>query len=400
MKWIYLMDAQKKEKYKMNDFVYEYPVKTYFAKNAIEKYLSKVVEPYGKKVLLAYGGGSIKRNGIYDAVVKALKDADKEIVEFSGIMPNPTYAKVLEGTKLAKDNNVDLILAVGGGSVIDCSKIVAAAAKMDGDIWTEEMVNRHLPTQFVKMGVVLTLTGTGSEMDNGGVITNEDLKVKAGMLGAYSDFAIMDPSFTKGMPEKKFMPAAFDTLSHCMETYFGNIDSINLSDQINEAVMKAQIENIRKYVKNPEDENVLGELAWASSMGENGILKIGKVTDFQCHQIEHQLGAYTNCVHGEGLAVLHPALYRHIYKNGVKKFARWARNVWDVKEDDDEKAAVKGIDALADFIKEIGLPTTLTELGITDEGILKKVAETSNISPGCCKQLTADEILDILHEVK
>lgn len=220
------------------------------------------------------------------------------------------------------------------------------------------------------------------------------------MFGAHADFAVLDPEYTRTVPFGQVISGAFDTLSHAMETYFGKPQEITISDEISEAVMRNTIRNIRTVVKNPEDMFARSELMWDSAMAENGILKIGKVTDFQAHQIEHQLGAYTDCNHGQGLAVIHPVLYRHIYKEGVEKFARFAKEVWGIctQEKSQEELALAGIEALADFIKEIGLPTTLTEMGITDKEILGKVAESSNITAGCCKQLDADEIYEILVE--
>ncbi len=315
-------------------------------------------------------------------------------------MPNPTYAKVQEGAKLAKDNQVDYILAVGGGSVIDCCKIVSAQAKSDEDIWNMEFKKSQFPSAFIPMAAVVTASGTGSEMNNGAVITNEEYKLKVGMLGALAKFAVLDPEYTLTVPMKQVISGAFDTLSHAMETYFGKPLENNVSDEINEAIMVNTIRNIKAAIKDPQDVNARSELMWDSAMAENGILKLGKVTDFQAHQIEHQLGAYTDCNHGQGLAVIHPVLYRHIYKEGLSKFARYAKVVWGIDDTNltMEETAVKGIEALAAFIKEIGLPTTLTEMNITDVDMLRKVADSSNITLGCCKQLTHDEIFEILKE--
>lgn len=231
----------------MNNFIFENKAKVYFGKGGVKGYLGGLLANFGETVMLAYGGGSIKRNGVYDEIMGILNAAGKRIVEFSGIMSNPTYAKVQEGAKLARENHVDLILAVGGGSVSDCCKVISGA---------------------------------------------------------------------------------FDTLSHAMETYFGKPDENNLSDDINEAVMRSVIRSIRILLTDPENYDARSELAQASAMAENGVLKIGKVTDFQAHQIQHQLGAYTDCNHGAGLAVIHPVLYRHIYKSGAARFARFAQNVW------------------------------------------------------------------------
>ncbi len=385
----------------MNNFIYENKTKVYFGKGSVKESLGGLLGRYGNTVMLAYGGGSIKANGIYDEVVKILREQKKEIVEFSGIMPNPTYAKVQEGAKLAREKQVDLILAVGGGSVSDCCKIVSAQAKLNEDIWEMQTVRHTYPSSFIPLGTIVTVFGTGSEMNNGAVITHEEKKIKGALLGAQAEFAFLDPAYSLSVPFKQVISGAFDTLSHAMETYFGKPDRNNLSDDINEAVMRSVIHNIRVLLTDPENDEARSELAWASSMAENGILKIGKITDFQAHQIEHQLGAYTNCNHGAGLAVIHPVLYRHIYKSGITRFARFARNVWYVEPGENEEAEARaGIEALAAFIKEIGLPTTFAQLGIPADTDLRAVADSANITAGCCKQLTHEEIYDILLECR
>ncbi|MBQ9227451.1 MAG: iron-containing alcohol dehydrogenase [Eubacterium sp.] len=385
----------------MEKFIYEYPIKTYFGANAVQEYLAEAVKPYGKRVMLAYGGGSVKKTSVYDEICAILKAAGKEITDFSGIMPNPTYAKVQEGAKLAKENDIDFILSVGGGSVIDCCKIVSAQAKLDEDIWELEYSKGGKPSEFIPMAAIVTVTGTGAEMNNGAVITNEALQQKSPLWGTYADFVILDSEYTKSVPQKQYISGCFDTLSHCMETYLGTPqEKNNLSDDINEAVMRSVIENTRKIIANPDDSEARSELAWASSMAENGILKIGKVTDFQAHTIEHQVGAYTNCNHGMGLAVIHPVLYRHIYKDAPWKFARLATEVFGVNPDGktEEETALEGINALEAYIKEIGLPTRFSEMGITDREVIKKTADTCILTAGCCKKLAREEILDILTE--
>lgn len=380
----------------MNNFIYENKTKVYFGKGGVKEYLGCLLKNYGDTVMLAYGGGSIKRNGVYEEVVGILKNAGKHIVEFSGIMPNPTYAKVQDGAKVARENHVDLILAVGGGSVSDCCKMISAQAMLEQDIWTMEMEKHTYPNKFIPLGMIVTVFGTGSEMNAGAVITHEEKKIKAGIFGAQADFAFLDPGYSMSVPKMQVISGAFDTLSHAMETYFGKPDENNLSDEINEALMRSVIRNTRILLQNPKNYDARSELAWASAMAENGILKIGKITDFQCHQIEHQLGAYTNCNHGAGLAVIHPVLYRHIYAWNIPRFARFARNVWNVQEESEKKAALAGIELLAAFIHEIGLPATLADLGVSKETDLKAVAYSTNISSGCCKILTSDEIYEIL----
>ena len=393
----------------MKSFQYSGMPKVYFGENALEKALNAELPSVGKRVMLAYGGGSIKANGIYDKVCDLLNKAGKTVTEFSGIMANPTYAKVQEGAELARENQIDFILAVGGGSVIDCCKIVSAQAKMPQDIWEAEFSKHEYPAEFIPLGAVTTVSGTGSEMNSGAVITNEETKQKNGMAGALSRFAVLDPSYTLTVPMTQAVSGAFDTLSHCMETYFGKPSETNVSDEINEAVMRNVISNIRRMIRDPEDVSVRSELMWDSSMAENGVLKIGKQTDFQNHMIEHQLGAYTDCNHGQGLAVIHPAVYRCLVKDNTRKFKRFAEEVWHISAGGrtDEEVALAGIKALSDFIREIGLPTTLTELKAnmrpgspdpTDKDILRKVADSTVITDGCARRMTHDEIFEILTE--
>lgn len=386
----------------MEKFDFQYPVRIHFGNGVAFDALKAELGKYGKNIMLAYGGGSIKRTGLYDKLASLLIEAGKNVFDFGGIKSNPTYAKVQEGARIARENDVEFILAVGGGSVSDCCKIVSAQAKTDKDIWTLEFEERKMPTEFIPMGVVVTASGTGSEENNGAVITNEETRQKNGMGGAFADFAILDPSLTKTVPMKQVVSGAFDTLSHCMETYFGRPSDNNVSDEINEAVQRNVIRNIRAIIENPGDDYARGELMWDSAMGENGLLKNGKTTDFQCHMIEHQLGAYTNCNHGAGLAAIHPALYRHLLSANAAKFARWAEEVWHVNPQGKtaEETGSASIEALEAFIKEIGMPTSLSAMGITDDETLRKVADTAIITPGCARKLSRDEIYEILKESK
>lgn len=377
----------------MNNFVYHYPVKQYFGKGCAEGAIKNELKTVGKNVLLAYGNGSIKNSGLYDKVIGWLKEAGKTVTEFPGIMPNPTYAKVQEGAKLVRENTIDFILAVGGGSVLDCCKVVSAQSKLSEDIWDMEYIARHYPSKFVPMGAIVTASGTGAEQNNGAVITHEEKKLKQALFGAYYDFAVLDIDLTKTLPMQQVISGAFDTLSHCMEIYMGNPHGTNLSDELNEAVMRNVITNLRAIIANPDNDFARSELMWASAMAENGILKLGKQTDFQCHMIEHAVGAYTDCNHGQGLAVVHPVLYRHIYKSAESKFMRWAQKVWEVS------SAEEGIKALANFIFEIGLPTSFTEMGLSlDDATLRAIADSTLLTAGCCKKLSHDDILTILKE--
>ena len=293
----------------MNNFIFENATKVFFGQGCVKEYLSCLSGHYGKKVMLCFGGGSIKKNGIYEEVMASLKKAGKEVVEFDGIMANPTYAKVMEGAVLAKEQSVDLILGVGGGSVMDCCKAISLAAVYDGDIW-EDFWARPGIIDFlpVPLGVIVTVAGTGSEMNGGAVITNEALKVKTGRDYPKCNpaFALLDPAYTYSVPEFQMVSGGFDILSHIMETYFSEPDEDNVSDDISEALMRGVIRDLRAAIKNPKDYTARSNLMWESTMGENRIIKLGKRMDFECHQMEHQLGAYTDCNHGAGLAVLHP----------------------------------------------------------------------------------------------
>ena len=386
----------------MNTFTYRYPVTVYFGERAAEKNLSAELARVGQNVMLAYGGGSIKRNGVYDELMNLLKVAGKTVTEFSGIMSNPTYAKVQEGARLARENNIDFILAVGGGSVIDCCKVISAQARTEEDLWELETVLRGSPAGLIPMGAVVTAFGTGAEMNNGAVITNETKKVKGPLWGAFYDFAILDPAYTMTMPMGQVISGSFDALSHCMETYMGSPRETNLSDEINEVCQRNIIRNLRATLKDPQDIEARSELLWAAAMGENGMLKIGKVTDFQAHMLEHQLGAYTDCNHGQGLAVIHPILYRHMLPEAAPQFARLAVNVWGVDPagKTELELASAFIDALLSFIKEAGLPTTFTEMGIPADTDFKSITDTTVLTGGCCKKFTRDELLAVLMECR
>ncbi|WP_298677895.1 iron-containing alcohol dehydrogenase [uncultured Megasphaera sp.] len=389
----------------MENFVFENSTKAYFGKKCVSQYLPDLLSQYGSRVVLAYGGGSIKRTGIYDEIMDILKKAGKDVIEFSGIMANPTYDKVLEGAAQVRQHQADLILAVGGGSVMDCCKAVALAAVYDGDIWQDFWAKRgRIDVTPVPLGIVMTTSGTGSEMNGGAVITNEALKIKTGrdypQLNAR--FALLDPLYTYTVPKKQMISGAFDSFTHMMETYFSTPDEDNVSDSLNEALMKSVVRNLRKAIADPEDYEARSNLVWASTMVENRILKLGKQGDFQGHILEHALGAFTDCNHGCGLAVLLPVYYRHIEAAGAKKFARFATEVWGFSPEGKTLAerANDGVEALVSFVKEIGLPTTLRELGMTEDqkDLLPKIAATCVASPGSYKHLDGEEILDIFKE--
>ena len=387
----------------MNDFIFENSTKVYFGAGCVGRHLAELLADYGPNVLFVCGGGSIKKNGVYDAAMKELAAAGKIVTEFGGVPANPTYSLVLKGAALAKEKNTDFILAAGGGSVMDCAKAISMAARCTGDAWQRFWAVRGVVDfEPVPLGVIVTVCGTGSEVNGGAVITNEAEKVKTDRdyPACNPRFALLDPTYTYSVPKDQLAASGFDILSHVMETYFSEPDEENVSDDVSEALMRGVVRDLRDSMKNPRDYNARGNLMWESSMAENRIIKLGKKLDFQCHQLEHQMSAFTNCGHGKGLAVIHPVCYRHIYKCGLKKFARFAQRVWNVDGagKSQEETALAGIEALASFIKELGLPTTLRELGFTDKSLLKVIADSTNITPGCCKQMTSGEILEILEE--
>ncbi len=379
----------------MDKFMFLYPTKVYFGEGSAKQALSAELGQVGPVVMLAYGGGSIKKNGIYDEVKELLAQAGKTVVDFSGIMSNPTYVKVQEGVALVRARQVDFILAVGGGSVIDCSKVIAAQSVLDEDIWSMEYEKGKFPTTGIPMGAIVTASGTGAEMNAGGVITHEEKKWKGGIFGVAPTFAVLDPAYTLSVPHLQVLSGAFDTLSHALETYLGNSDQDNVSDDVALAVMRNTVVNMRRLLKNMDDLQARSNLMWDSAMAENGILKCGRLTDFQVHQIEHQLGAYTDCNHGQGLAVIQPIYCRHIVKDAPEKFARFAKLVLGAD------TAEAGIAALEQLIKDCGLPTRLSELHSTVEitpELLRQVADSSNLIKCNPRGLSHDEVYEILME--
>lgn len=380
------------------DFTYFNPTTIHFGKNALEK-LSEELKNYGNTIMLAYGKGAIKRTGLYDKVLAVLKENGKNVVELSGIMPNPTYAKVMEGAKLVKENNVDLILAVGGGSTIDCAKAISVSAYCEGDAWTKYWINEEqVDNKIVPVASILTMAGTGSEMNAGSVITNEEVKIKNGRVfesNVNPKFSILNPEYTYTVPKYQMVAGIFDIMSHLMEMYFSGDDD-NTSDYMIEGVLRSVINSARVAINDPENYEARSNIMWSSSLALCKILGLGKAQDWEVHMIEHQLGAYTDCTHGMGLAAISLPYYRYIYKFGLDKFVRFAKEVWKVDGTGKtkEETALAGIDAMEDFMKECGIVTSIKELGATED-MLPLIAE-STILCGGYKVLTADEVLEIL----
>ena len=384
----------------VKDFVYQMPVKVYFGKNSVKRYLKDELKHYGKNIMLAYGQESIKRNGIYDEVIEVLGECGKNIIDFPGISANPTYEKVLDGIKLYKENNVDLILAIGGGSVIDCCKVICSGTEINEDIWEAQLEKGVIPENMGNFAVILTLSGAGAEMDCLGAVTYEKRHEKKTLTGPYAKFVIEDPNYIMTVPLKVFMPGVFDSLTHCMETYFGK--TTNVSDLLNEGLMKDIIYNMRELIHGNDSLEVRSNLMWDSSLVQTFLFNVGKPGDFQAHKIENALGAYSHGTHGQQLAVIQPAYYRAVYKGDISKFARFSRVIMEIHDkDSEENIALKGIEALVELIKEAQLSTTFTELGYElTEDIARTVSQTCEISNTGPRELTREEIYELLLRCK
>lgn len=384
----------------MKDFVYQMPVKVYFGENSVKRYLKDELKHYGKNIMLAYGQESIKRNGIYDEVIEVLGECEKNIIDFPGISANPTYEKVLDGIRLYKENNVDLILAIGGGSVIDCCKVICSGTEINEDIWEVQLEKRLIPENMGNFAVILTLSGAGAEMDCLGAVTYEKRHEKKTLTGPYAKFVIEDPNYIMTVPLKVFMPGVFDSLTHCMETYFGK--TTNVSDLLNEGLMKDIIYNMRELIHGNDSLEVRSNLMWDSSLVQTFLFNVGKPGDFQAHKIENALGAYSHGTHGQQLAVIQPAYYRAVYNGDISKFARFSRVIMEIHDkDSEENIALKGIEVLEKLIKEAQLSTTFTELGYElTEDIARTVSQTCEISKTGPRELTREEIYELLLRCK
>ena len=381
------------------DFTYYNPTTIHFGKESLSN-LDGELAHYGDTVLLVYGKRAIKKNGLYDRVVAILKNAGKKVVELSGVMPNPTYSKMQEGCDLVRANDVGLILAVGGGSVIDCAKGISVSAYCDDDPFTKYWLQfQPVANKTVPVASILTMVGTGSEMNGGSVITHEDKKIKAGRVfpaDIYPKFSILNPEYTYTVPAYQMISGVFDTMSHLMEQYFSGRDS-NTTDYLIEALLRSSIHNARVALKHPKDYEARSNIMWNATLALNTMTGLSKTQDWQVHMIEHQLGAYTDCAHGMGLAAISLPYYRHILPHGIDKFARFATQVWgiDATGKSNEALAEAGIDALEAFCKECGIVTALEALGATED-MLPEIAQSTLILGTGYKKLTAEEILDIL----
>lgn len=385
----------------LGNFSYSNPTKLYFGDDAIS-FLKDELKNYGPRVMLTYGGGSIKRNGIYDDVIKALNEAGKEVFEDPGVMSNPTVQKLYEGCKIAKDNDVDLILAVGGGSTIDYAKAVSVSAWCDEDPWEkyylrmEDAENRIIP-----VGSVLTMVGTGSEMNGGSVITNHEQKLKIGHVfgdNVMPKFSILNPKYTYSVPKYQMVAGIYDIFNHICEQYFSGEDD-STSDYLAEALMRSVIHSSRIAVKDQEDYEARSNLMWCATWALNTLISRGKTTDWEVHMIGQAIGAYTDATHGMTLAAVSLPYYRHIMPFGLHKFARFAKEVWDVQTADmtEQEAAEAGLSAMESWMKEIGVVLSAKELGVTDD-MIDGIADATFILDGGYKTLTKDEVKEIIRE--
>ena len=385
----------------LGNFSYNNPTKLYFGKDAQENLVSELSN-YGPKVLLAYGGGSIKKNGIYEEVISALHAAGKEVIELPGVMPNPTTDKLYEGAELARKHNVDLILAVGGGSTIDYAKAVSVSAWYDGDPWENFYLKQQEPLadqRIIPVGSVLTMVGTGSEMNGGSVITNHHTKMKIGKVfgsNVMPRFSILNPCYTFTQPKHQMVAGFFDIMSHIMEQYFSGTDD-NTSDYLAEGLMRSLIHSSRIAVKNPEDYEARSNIMWTSTWALNTLIGIGKTQDWMVHMIGHAIGAHTNATHGMTLSGVSVAYYRHIMSYGLPKFARFATAVWNIPAEGktEEQLANEGILAQQSWMKEIGVATEISSLGVTED-MLDGIADATVLNEAGYKPLTREDVIIVL----
>lgn len=385
----------------LGNFEYSNPTKLYFGENSLD-FLNQELAKYGDNVMLVYGGGSIKKNGIYDRVVNILKANNKNIFEDSGVMPNPTVEKLYEGCKIAKENNVDLILAVGGGSVCDYSKAVSVSAYCEEDPWDKYYLRMEdVDNKIIPVGCVLTMVGTGSEMNGGAVITNHETKLKIGHVfgdNVFPKFSILNPTFTYTLPRYQMVAGFYDIMSHILEQYFSGDDD-NTSDYIAEGLLKSLINSSKVAIKDPENYEARSNIMWIATWALNTLIAKGKATDWMVHMIGQSVGAYTDATHGMTLAAVSMAYYHHIMEAGLPKFKRYAINVWNVNPEGktDLEIANAGLDAMEAWMNEIGLVMNLTDLGVKED-MLEGIADGTFINQGGYKVLTHDEIVEILKE--
>lgn len=383
----------------LGDFSYCNPTRLYFGENALDNLAGELAE-YGEKVLLVYGGGSIKRTGLYDRVVSILKESGKQIFEVPGVMPNPTLEKLYEGCEAARTHNADLILAVGGGSCCDYAKAVSASAWCGEDPW-EKYFERgeEVDCRVIPVGCVLTMVGTGSEMNGGAVITNRTEKLKADLEfgeSVFPRFTILNPRLTFTLPRYQMVSGIYDIFNHITEQYFSGEDD-NTTDYIAEGLTRSLLHSSRIALRDPEDYEARSNIMWTATWALNSLLGQGKSTDWMVHMIGQSVGAYTDATHGMTLSAVSMAYYRFLMAYGLPKFKRFAVNVWDVDPagKTDEAIAGEGLDRMEAWMEELGVVMNLRELGVTED-MLEGIADGTFLLTGGYKILTREEVITIL----
>lgn len=386
----------------LGNFSYCNPCKLYFGDKSLD-YLNQELPKYGKNIVLIYGGGSIKKNGIYDDVVKILETQGKNVAEISGVMPNPTLAKLYEGIEIARQHQADFLLAVGGGSVCDYAKAVSVSVNCEEDPWQKYFLRFEEPScETLPVGCVLTMVGTGSEMNAGAVITNQETKQKIGHVFADEKiiprFAILNPKYTMTLPHRQMVAGIYDIFNHICEQYFSGTDD-NTSDYISEGLMRSVLHASRIANKNPQDYEARSNLMWTATWALNTLIAKGKSTDWMVHMLGQAVGAYTNATHGMTLAAVSLPYYRHILPYGLPKFKRFAIEVWKVRPEGktDEEIAEEGLKAMEAWMKELGLAMNISELGATED-MIEGIADGTLILEGGYKVLDHEEIVKILKE--
>lgn len=385
----------------LGNFSYFNPTKIYFGEDSLQ-YLNKELPKYGARVQLVYGGGSIKRNGLYDQVVEILKANGKKIFEDAGVMPNPTVEKLYEGCRIAKENQVDLILAVGGGSVCDYAKAVSVSTYCDEDPWEKYYLRMEdVENPIIPVGCVLTMVGTGSEMNGGAVITHPEQKLKIGHVfgdNVFPKFSILNPVLTYTLPKYQMVAGFYDIMNHITEQYFSGEDD-NTSDYIMEGLLRSLIHSSRIAVENPMDYEARSNIMWIATWALNTLVAKGKSTDWMVHMLGQSVGAYTDATHGMTLAAVSMAYYRYIMPYGLGKFKKFAMNVWGVNADGktDEEIALEGLSRMEGYMKEMGLVTNLHDLGV-QEDMIEGIAKGTFIMEGGYKVLNREEIVKILKD--
>ena len=385
----------------LGNFIYTNATKLYFGDDSLQ-YLNEELPKYGRTVQLIYGGGSIKKSGLYDEIVNILEDNGKTVVEDGGVMPNPTVEKLYEGIKIARENDVDLLLAVGGGSCCDYAKAVSVSVNCDEDPWDKYYIRFEEPTcGILPVGCILTMAGTGSEMNAGAVITNHEQKLKIGHVfcdEVMPKFSILNPLYTMTLPKRQMVSGIYDIFNHICEQYFSGEDD-NTSDYIAEALMKSVVHSSLIALEDPEDYEARSNIMWTATWALNTLISRGKSTDWMVHMLGQSVGAYTDATHGMTLSAVSLPYYRFIMPYGLAKFKRFAEEVWGVCAEGktDKQVAEEGLAAMEEWMKKLGVAMSLSELGATED-MIEGIADGTLILDGGYKVLTRDEVVEILKE--